>query len=162
MRKCIILFMLLATLLTGCSTVDANRIYTVCQIENDISIAYNTDFEFVQVLSDGSIHPHSGAGVTAKPVLSVKPKSGEYVISVTDVPNKYKATLESVEHYIQRLLDEGSEYEVAFISWRELDVYVHNEEWHCRCLWDIDGNLRVYFVDIYNNTMEPLYLNEEL
>lgn len=161
MRKCILLIAVLSVLLTGCSIVEADRIYTVCQVENGTSIAYNESMEFVQ-MTDGKIIPHSGAGVTAKPVLSFYPVSGDYIITSTDIPNKYTATLESLEHYVYKLLESASEYEIAFASWRELDIFIHNPKWHCRCLWDIDGNLRVYFVDIYNNTIEPLYLNEEI
>lgn len=162
MRKSILLFtILLVVTLSGCSIVEANRIYTVCQIENGVSIAYNNSMEFVQV-KDGVVLPHSGAGVTAKPVLSFYPEEGDYVITPTEIPNRYRATLEALEHYVSKLVSIGAEYEIAFSSWRELDIYVHYTDWHCRCLWDIDGNLRLYFIDIYNNTMEPLYLNEEI
>ena len=161
MRKSILLLALLATLLTGCSIVESDRIYTICQSENGVDIAYNQSMEFVQI-KDGKVLPHSGAGVTAKPALTFYPTQGEFVLTPTEVPNKYKGTLESLEHYVGTLLNEGANYEISFVSWRELDILIHHSEWHCRCLWDIDGNLRLYFIDIYNNPIEPLYLNEEI
>lgn len=161
MRKCILLFIVSLLCLTGCKTVEANRIYTVCQIEDGISIAYNPDMEFVQVV-DGKILPHSGAGVTAKPVLTFHPSSGDYVITATDTPHLYHSTLESLEHYIFYLLQDDAELKIDFISWRELDIYVHSPTWHCRCIWNIDGSLRLYFIDNYSNALPPLYINEEM
>ena len=128
-------------LLTGCyKTVEANRIYTVCQVEYNEAYAYNSDMEFVKVNEDGSITQHAGAGLTAKPALTFEPVSGEFTITPTDIPNHYISTLESLEHYVGNMLEDDSvSYEVALLSWREADIFIHGADWHCRCLWDIKG-----------------------
>lgn len=159
MRKYILLILSFTILLSGCSIVEANRIYTICQISNGKSIAYNNSNEFVLIDKDGNIHAHSGVGVTARPVLSFHPSSGEYVITATSVPSKYFSTLESLEKFVQVLVDNGATYDVSYATWSAIDIYVSHQDWKCRCLWDIQGNLFLYFIDNENNPIAPLFLN---
>lgn len=159
----LVAILVMSALFTGCAhTTTASRVYTVAQIENGVSIAYNDKLEFVQVFEDGSIHKHSGAGVTAMPALQFVLRPGDYSLQLTDLPNCYSTSFESLCHYLYTVNEKTMcTFDLVFVSWRELEVYAYSEDWTLRCLWNIDGSAHLYFVDKSGNPIEPLYTNEE-
>ena len=153
---CLLLCILL---LTSCGIVDANRIYTVAVIDGDTTYAYNSDNEFI-CITNGVTRVHSGAGITAAPVLSMLPGKTSYQLSPSDTPCLYKASWDDTKAYMQKLSAEEYSTTSKYLTWSLADIMLESSEYRVRIIWTINGDLRIYAVDKLNNPVVPPYVNE--
>lgn len=154
-----LLWLLCLVLLCGC-TVTSNRIYTVCKVDGDKSYCYNNAGEFFLV-SGESFTKISAVGLKELPALSLDLSDGSYTFK-EKLPGLYGGTLASVNHYLYRLCDgDVSSVSVSYRDWNNIESFVVNEEFKARVIFNIRGDVRIYFVDNYDNPIAPLYLNEE-
>lgn len=149
--------LILCLTLTGC-THDANRIYTICKVDDGVKYCYNSDGFYV--VSDNNLTPTSSIGLKKYPALCIVPEEGDYVFEY-QLPGFYKGTLTSVNRYAHRLIELGFTYEYSYADCNSLEVYFISNDLKVRLLYNIKGSVRIYCVDNSNNYITPPYLNEE-
>lgn len=159
MKRKLLGFLLLCILLSGCTTT-SNRIYTVCKEDNGVLYCYNNSGEYYCV-TDGSRVRTKGIGMKELPALVLNPKPGSYEF-VQQLPGLYKGTLESVNHYVYTLtLGNSSSIDVVYRDWNSLEFYVKSETFNARIIFNIRGDVRMYFVDKDGRSIEPVQLTDE-
>lgn len=158
-RIVFLLLTLLLSLLSGC-TYEADRIYTVCKYTETETYCYKDSDNFYKVLDDGALVKVSGVGLKAKPALHLIPDDGEYVFE-EQLPGLYKGTLESVNAYAHKLLNDGSTYEIVSADANILEIVVSCNEYSVRIIYNIRGDVRIYAIDDSSNSINPPYINEE-
>ena len=149
------LLLLIVCLLSGCKRV-AERIYTLCKIDEEFMYYYNNSGEFFRVDSTGKRSPVSGVGLKQYPALWIYPCEGEYGFTY-NLPGNYSGTRESVNHYVYKLCQElGGYYKVTNADWRYVECYIYSDTINTRIIFETRGIVR-----IYTDTGEaPLYLTE--
>lgn len=157
MHKVLLLITSLALLLTGC-TYDADRIYTVCKIDNDVTYVYSDSG--VYSVSNNELVPCYDINIAKKPALKLfatdKDYSFEYVL-----PGLYKGTLEDVSSYVQYLTSKDSaSYSIISADPNNLEIVVTSSKYSARVIYNTTGDVRVYFIDNSKNFIEPLYIIE--
>ncbi len=150
-----ILCVLLSVTLTGC-TVTADRIYTVCRIDNGIRYVYDGSGNFYTVQDDGSLIPNINPNLIRRPALMFIPSAGEYEIKYI-LPGCYKATLTSLEHYVYEVCSDVSAIETVYSDANKLELKVPVNTTSLRIIFNIRGDVRIYSSD---GTI-PLYLNNK-
>lgn len=155
MRRFILL--LLSTVvclsLAGCA-IEADRIYTVCRIDNGTRYVYDGSGNFYTVMPDETLQPNIDPSLINKPVLMVLPKEGEFVFE-SMLPGFYKGTLESINHYVYAACSDLSQLQVVYADAKRLEIVFPSGEDNIRILYNIKGDVRIYST---NNNI-PVYLN---
>lgn len=148
-----ILFTLVCISLSGCA-VEADRIYTVCRIDNGTRYVYDGSGRFYTVLPDESLQPNIDPNLIAKPALMVTPKEGEFSFEV-QLPGLYKGTLADVNHYVYAACTDTSQLQIIYADAKRLEIVFPSGEDNIRILYNIKGDVRIYST---NNNI-PVYLN---
>ena len=158
--KLVIILVVLATSITGC-TVESDRIYTICKIDDGEVYCYKNENEFYKVLEDNTLLKLSGVGLYARPMLQIIPSEGEYEFYY-QLPGLYKGTLESVHHYVYKLQEDGcGKEDIVYSDCNILDMYLYNNEYSVRIVYNIRGDIRIYAIDSSDNPIKPPYLNDK-
>lgn len=142
-------------LLSGCA-VEADRIYTVCCIDNGIQYVYDGSGNFYTVGTDGSLTPNINPKLIRRPALTFMPKEGEYDLKYV-LPGYYRGTLTSLEHYVYAVCSDLTSIEVIYSDPNSLELIVPAEDISLRILFNIRGDVRIYSSD---GTI-PLYLDSK-
>ncbi len=158
MRKRItLLSLLIAILLSGC-TVTSNRIYVVCKEDENVKYCYSNTGDFYRLENDKLI-PTSSVGLKDLPALVLSPSEGVYKFSV-QLPGLYKGTLTSVNHYSYKLCEgDTSRIRVSYRDWNNIEFYVECDTYSARIIFNIRGDVRMYFINEKKEPIEPLYLS---
>lgn len=152
---------LMLTLCTGCVTVEADRIYTICKTDGTDTYCYNDTGSFYFLSPDGLLVPTSGVGLRNLPALTITPREGEFEF-IYQLPGLYDGTLHSVNCYVNKLLTElNGELEVTYRDWNNIELYVKSATVSTRIIYNIKGDVRIYAIDNSNNPITPLYIISE-
>lgn len=157
MRFKICLLALLTLCLTGC-TVESDRIYTVCKVENNMVYCYNDSGEFFLV-NGGKVIPCPGVGLQAKPKLALYlPESTEFNLT-KKIPSVYEASLNDTLCYISKVMQEtGAVINCPVVDWKSFTAYVKGDTFDMKVIYSNDETVRVYMNDANGNAVVPLYL----
>lgn len=159
MKKKFIVLCSLCILLSGC-TVTSNRIYTVCKEENNTRYCYSNNNEFFIEDADG-IRKITSVGLKSLPALVLNPADGDYKFD-KQLPGLYKGTLASVNHYIYKLCEgDLQNIEVTYRDWNNIESYITSKDFKARIIFNICGDVRMYFIDSNGEAMKPLYLEKK-
>ena len=158
MRKAFILIIPLMFILVGCTT-EADRIYTVCKIDNGLPYVYSTSG--VYSVSNNTLEPCYDINVEKKPALQLFPTDKDFNFEYV-LPGLYKGTLEDVSAYVNFMVtNDSATYYIVNSNPESLEVIVDSSEYSARILYNTSGDVRVYFVDNSNLSIIPLYINGE-
>ncbi len=161
LRKILSIVLLGLCLLTGGCTTTADRIYSVCKVENNQYYCYKNSEEFFLINKNGSVIPTSGVGLKALPALHVIPTEGNYRFDYV-MPGLYKGTLDSLEHYIYLLESEyAGEMDITYRDWNSIEGFIYTDEYNIRFNFNKLGDVRIYAKNKYSKTVEPPYINIE-
>lgn len=141
--------------MTGCA-VEADRIYTICCIDNGSQFVYDGSGNFYTVAADGSLTPNINPKLIRKPALMFLPSEGEYELEYV-LPGYYKGTLTSLEHYVYAVCSDIASIEILYADPNSLELIVPVEDISLRILFNIRGDVRIYSSD----GAIPLYLNDK-
>ncbi len=145
--------LLLCICLTGCA-IEADRIYTVCCIDDGTQYVYDGSGNFYTVGADGSLIPNINPKLINKPALMFIPTEGEYAFE-NILPGYYRGTLTSVEHYVYEVCTDLTSIDVIYADANNLKLIVPVGENFLRIMFNVRGDVRIYSSD---GTI-PLYLN---
>lgn len=152
----ILLVSLCLLFISGC-TVNSNRVYTICKIDESDEYCYSDNGEFFKVV-DGYPIKISSVGLKSLPALTLSPTEGEYKF-VKQMPGLYKGTLRSVNCYIFKICNgDTSNLEVKYRDWNNIEVYVYTDDYNARVIFNIRGDVRIYFINSKQEPIEPLYI----
>lgn len=157
MRKTILLFILLIFLLTGC-TQEAHRVYTVCKTTEDSVYVYSDDGLFTY--TDGILSECYDINIDKKPALQLFETDKQYDLKYV-LPGLYTGTLEDVSSYVDYLcVKDNATYRVVNSDSENIELFIEADSYKCRLLYNIHGEVRIYFKNKSDLSMSPLYLNE--
>ena len=161
-KRSLLVMGIIATLLQLCGcTTTANRIYTTCKYDNGVTYCYDDKGNFYKVDEDtDELIKVSSVGLQPYPVLDIMYEPGDYEFTY-QMPGLYKGTLESVNHYLYKLMKDVGSCKIVYQDPNRVELFFNADNYSLRLIYDIDGNVRIYAVDNSGNSIEPPYLSEE-
>lgn len=147
-------------LLSGCSTQEATRIYTVCKTTEKYVYVYNmTDGFFV--VDNGNLRSIAGDGLQKKPQLVLRfDKSTDYTLE-QEMPSVYSGSKDDALRYIAHLcVTDDAKYRLTSVDWKSFDMLVTTDVYDLRIKYTNDNRVRIYAVDAEGEAMVPPYLEE--
>lgn len=153
------IFLIILSNFVGCTKV-ADRIYTVCMIEDDKRYVYNSNGEFF-TLKNNYYLKHSGVGLECKPALQLITTDKDSYSFVADIPGLYTGTLEDVSSYVKYLGTKGYTHGIKRADCKDIEVLCTSVHGSVRILFNISGTVRIYAVDKDGTTVEPPFISEK-
>ena len=157
MRKFTFSLLIVMCLLCGC-TVVADRIYTVCKIDGDTVYVYSNGDLYTYV--DGDLVPCYDPNIVKEPALQLITTDNAYNFAYV-LPGLYKGTLEDVSAYV-KYLEEKDDAKCMLIhsDCDNMELLITSDSYLGRIYFNIRGDVRMYFKDKSNLSIEPVYLLE--
>lgn len=147
-------------LLSGCSTQEASRIYTVCKTTEKYVYVYNMTDGFFLV-SNGSLRPIAGDGLQKKPQLVLRFDGSTDFVLEREMPSVYSGTKDDALHYVAHLcLTDDAKYTLTSVDWKSFEMLVTSTEYDIRVRYTNDDRVRIYALDSEGEAIVPPYLED--
>ena len=157
MRKLTLLCLLLTCLITGC-VPDANRVYTVCKTDGDLTYLYS-DTGFFTV-SNNTIVECPVPNLERKPALKLFGTNTSFTFDYR-LPGLYEGTLEDVSSYVNYLVEKDNvSYHVTYSDSENIELFLTCSDYSGRIIYNIHGEVRMYFRNNFDLSISPIYLLE--